>query len=68
MLGLTTLFAGSGTSAATDGTGTSASFVNPSNGITVDIGGVVYVAEFFGHRIRKITGIIIFITVTFIFR
>jgi sugar lactone lactonase YvrE len=49
-----TIFAGSGISGATDGTGTAAQFNNPS-GIAIDASGNLYVSETSGHRIRKIT-------------
>jgi sugar lactone lactonase YvrE len=50
--GVVTTIAGNGSSVATDGTGTSASFENPI-AITVDNQGVIYVGDF--SRIRKIT-------------
>ena len=52
--GLVTTLAGSGAYGSADGSGTAASFNNPS-GVAVDSGGNVYVAEEFGHKIRKIT-------------
>ena len=52
--GTVSILAGSGTKGSADGTGASASFNNPS-GIAVDANGVVYVADAFNHKIRKIT-------------
>jgi sugar lactone lactonase YvrE len=52
--GVTTTFAGSGSATWADGQGTSAIFYNPS-GLSVDSAGVVYVADYGNHRIRKIT-------------
>ncbi|OYU82868.1 MAG: hypothetical protein CFE24_13825, partial [Flavobacterium sp. BFFFF2] len=52
--GAVSTFAGSGTSGATDGTGTSASFNSP-NSVSVDGSGHVYVADYFNNKIRKIT-------------
>ena len=52
--GVVSTLAGSGTSGYTDGTGTSAKFSSP-NGVAVDGAGNVYVADYFNHRIRKIT-------------
>ena len=49
-----TTFAGSGTKATTDGTGTAASFNSPW-GITIDSNGNLFVSELAGHVIRKIT-------------
>lgn len=51
--GIVTTLAGSGSQGSVDGTGTLATFDNPS-GITVDINGMVYTAEFYKHRIRKV--------------
>jgi sugar lactone lactonase YvrE len=53
-LGVVTTFAGSGTAAYTNGTGTGASFNSPS-GVAVDASGNVYVADKLNHRIRQIT-------------
>ena len=53
-LGVVSTLAGSGASGYTDGTGTSAKFSYP-NGVAVDGAGNVYVADYFNHRIRKIT-------------
>ena len=52
--GVVTTLAGSGTAASTDGTGTAASINGPS-GVAVDSLGNVYVVEFSGHKVRKIT-------------
>jgi sugar lactone lactonase YvrE len=52
--GVTTTFAGSSSATWADGQGTSASFRYPS-GLTVDSAGVVYVADTWNYRIRKIT-------------
>jgi sugar lactone lactonase YvrE len=52
--GVVTTFAGNGTAAWGDGTGTSARFNTP-NGIAVDSAGTVYVADTNNSRIRKIT-------------
>lgn len=53
-LGVVSTLAGSGTATVTDGVGTSASFGSPQ-GVTVDSEGVVYVADYAGHRIRRIS-------------
>jgi len=47
-------FAGSGQASTTNGTGTSAAFNKPKN-IAVDISGNIYVADYNGNCIRKIT-------------
>jgi subtilisin family serine protease len=52
--GVVSTLAGSGTAGFADGTGTSASFNIPT-GVAVAVGGDVYVADNFNHRIRKIT-------------
>jgi DNA-binding beta-propeller fold protein YncE len=52
--GQVTTFAGNGTAGFVDGPGATAQFNGPS-GVTVDPDGVVYVADFDNHRIRKIT-------------
>lgn len=52
--GVVSTFAGSGTAASVEGTGTGASFSYPQ-GIALDAAGNVYVTEENGHRLRKIT-------------
>ncbi len=52
--GLVTTFAGSGNAGFADGLGAEASFSCPI-GVAVDGSGNVYVAEYFGQKIRKIT-------------
>jgi sugar lactone lactonase YvrE len=52
--GVVTTFAGSGTVGSTDGTGTGASFFNPS-GVAVDSVGTVYITDSGNNRIRRIT-------------
>ncbi|QJD95233.1 hypothetical protein HH214_04750 [Mucilaginibacter robiniae] len=52
--GIVTTFAGSGTYGSVDGTGTSASFSNPSS-IAIDGSGNLYVADNGTRNIRKIT-------------
>jgi sugar lactone lactonase YvrE len=52
--GVVTTFAGSGVAATVDGTGTAASFNFPT-GIAIDATGNLFVAEFYGHRVRMIT-------------
>ncbi len=52
--GVVTTLAGSGAQAETDGIGTSAAFNRPI-GIAVDPNGNVYVADYAGNKIRKIT-------------
>jgi len=49
-----TTFAGSGTIGATDATGTAASFYRPF-GVAVDSSGNIYVADYYNHKIRKVT-------------
>ena len=53
-LGVVTTLAGNGTSAFVDGTGTSASFIQP-HGVAVDSAGNVFVADTGAGRIRRIT-------------
>jgi gliding motility-associated-like protein len=52
--GVVTTFAGSGVAGNTNGTGTAARFNNP-HGLTIDGSGNIYVADFAGNDIRKIT-------------
>lgn len=52
--GVVTTFAGSGSYAYADGTGTSASFAAPS-GLAIDTFGTLYVADNDSHKVRKIT-------------
>ncbi len=52
--GVVTTFAGSGTAASDDGSGTNASFNSPQ-GITVDDQGNFYIAEASSRRVRKVT-------------
>ena len=52
--GVVSTFAGSGTAGHQDATGTAAQFDGP-RGVTVDSSGILYVTEYTGNRIRKIT-------------
>ena len=52
--GVVSTLAGAGPPMGRDGTGSGASFYNPA-GIAVDAAGVVYVAEYGNHTIRRIT-------------
>lgn len=47
-------FAGTGTIGSADGTGSAASFHSPS-GVAIDGNGDIYVADYWNHKIRKIT-------------
>lgn len=46
--------AGSGVAGTQEGTGAAARFANPT-GIAVDEGGTLYVTEYDGHRVRRVT-------------
>lgn len=52
--GNVTVLAGKGTAGSTNGIGLNASFYSPT-GVTVDVQGNVYVADYGNHKIRKIT-------------
>jgi sugar lactone lactonase YvrE len=52
--GVVSTLAGTGTAGAANGTGTNASFNYPL-GLAVDASGVLYVADYLNHLIRKIT-------------
>jgi sugar lactone lactonase YvrE len=52
--GNVTSLAGSGSASYADGMGTEASFNLPS-GVAIDTNGIVYVADLYNHRIRKIS-------------
>jgi sugar lactone lactonase YvrE len=52
--GVVTTLAGSGVAGLAEGTGAEASFSSP-HGLTVDVGGNIYVADRNNHRIRKVT-------------
>lgn len=49
-----TTFAGNGTASTVNGTGTTASFNNP-RGLTMSAAGNIYVPEFQGNRVRRVT-------------
>ncbi len=52
--GVVTTFVGSGVAGGADGTGTAATFNGPS-GICGDLAGNLFVIDYFGNKIRKIT-------------
>jgi sugar lactone lactonase YvrE len=52
--GTVSTFAGNGSPGSTDGIGTAASFNQPE-AIAIDVSGNMYVADFWNHKIRKIT-------------
>jgi sugar lactone lactonase YvrE len=52
--GIVSTLAGGSSFGSTDGTGTSATFKNPT-GVTVDGTGTLYVADYSNHRVRKVT-------------
>jgi sugar lactone lactonase YvrE len=52
--GVVTTLAGNGTPGDVDGTGSAARFNEPI-GLAVDPGGIVYVADYINHKIKKIT-------------
>ena len=51
---MVTTFAGNGGQSTTDGTVLTASFYNP-NGIAIDSYGTIYISDYNGSKIRKIT-------------
>jgi len=53
--GIVTTFAGNGLAATVDGQGSNASFNTPRNNLCTDALGNVYVGEFYGYCVRKIT-------------
>ena len=52
--GVVSTLAGSGVTGSTDGPGASASFNGPTS-VAVDASGTVYVADYFNHKVRRIT-------------
>ncbi|ARS40606.1 hypothetical protein CA265_13430 [Sphingobacteriaceae bacterium GW460-11-11-14-LB5] len=53
--GNTTVLAGSGTASSVDGTGTAATFNKPKGMVLSQAGTELYVTEYSGHKVRKIT-------------
>jgi sugar lactone lactonase YvrE len=55
LAGIVTTVAGSGTGSEVDGVGTNATFTNPSGMVYDPVTGNLYVADWYGYTIRKIT-------------